>query len=147
VPSKNVPQGISAMVVYANARLHPDQRGELDFIVAGMRQALEQVLSGEVTAAVRSVNMDGVRARAGQLIGLLEDRLVVAGDDINRVVGDLIGRVDDETYELVTLYYGIEVSPPEAQALRELLQATYEAFSFEVIPGGQPHYHYLISVE
>ncbi len=147
VPSKNIPQGISAMFSYANARLHEDQRGDLDRIVAGMRVAQEQVLSGEVTTSVRSVNMDGVRARAGQLIGLLEETLVVAGDDLTQVVHDMIGKVDDQAYELVTLYFGADVKLAEAQAICEVLAASYEVFSFEVVPGGQPYYYFLLSVE
>lgn len=147
VPSKNIPQGISAMFAYANARLHDDQRGDLDRIVAAMRDAQAQVLSGEVTTSVRSVNLDGVRAKAGQLIGLLEDTLVVSGDDLAQVVQDLVGQVDDQVYELVTLYFGANVKAEEAKAIGEVLADRFEAFSFEVVPGGQPHYHFLLSVE
>ncbi len=147
VPSQSIPQGISAMLFYANARLYPDQRKDLDYIVSGMREALDQVVSGEITNAVRSVHMDGVRARAGQYIGLLEGRLVVAGDDLPQVVRDLVARLDNQRYELITLYYGADVKPAEAQTLRDMLESTFDGYSVEVIPGGQPHYHYLLSVE
>ncbi len=147
VPSKNIPQGISAMLFYANAHMNEDQRHDMDTIVRGMRESLDLVLSGEVTTAVRSVHMDGVRAKAGQLIGLLEDRLVVAGDDLAQVTSDLVGAVDADEYELVTLYYGADVDGIKARALGEVLESTYGDLSFEVIYGGQPHYHFLLSVE
>ena len=60
---------------------------------------------------------------------------------------DLIGKLDDDLYELVTLYYGEDVRPGDAEALAEVLESSYEEFSFEIIPGGQPHYFYLLSVE
>jgi DAK2 domain fusion protein YloV len=147
IPSKNVPQGIAAMLYYANARLHEDQRNDLDYIAAAMNDALAEVLSGEVTTAVRSVDMDGVRAKAGQVIGLLEGKLTIAGTDIAQVLHDLMGKLDKNMYELVTLYYGEDVKARDAEALAEVLQSSYEHFSFEVIYGGQPHYYYLLSVE
>jgi len=147
VPSKNIPQGIAAMLFYANARLHEDRRRDLAHIAGGMTAALDGVISGEVTVAVRSVEMDGVRARAGQIIGLLEGRIVAAHDDLNQVMHDLIGKLDSSAYELVTLYYGADVRPKDAEALADVLASTYDSFTFEVIPGGQPYYFYLLSVE
>ncbi len=147
VKSTNIPQGISAMIFYANARLRQDQRKDLEYIVTGMSQALDHVVSGEVTTAVRSATLDGVRAQVGQLIGLLDDKLIVAGDDMAQVMHDLIAHLDPDRYELVTLYYGAEVKPADALALAEYLTSSYDAFSFEVVPGGQPHYHYLLSAE
>jgi DAK2 domain fusion protein YloV len=147
VPSNNIPQGIAAILYYANARLHDDQRGDLEQIAAGMCDSLHSVLSGEITTAVRSVEMDGVRAKAGDVIGLLEGQLVVAGKDIAQLIHDLIDRLDSDTYELVTLYYGADVRPQDAEVLVETLSSTYDAFSFEIIAGGQPHYFYLLSVE
>jgi uncharacterized protein len=147
VPSKNVPQGVVAMFQYANTRLQEENRGKLDLFVDHMTAALDQVLAGEVTTAVRSVKIDGVDAEAGQLIGLLEGKIVVAGNNIGQLMHDLIGLLDSDTYELVTLYYGADVKPADAEALGEVLAGSYDAFSFEVIPGGQPHYYYLLSVE
>ncbi|MFC1959338.1 DAK2 domain-containing protein [Chloroflexota bacterium] len=147
VPSKTIPQGISAILHYANSRLHDDQRGDLDSIADGMNDILAEVASGEVTTAVRSVEMAGVKANIGQIIGLLEGQIVVAGHDIAQVLHDLIGKLDDDLYELVTLYYGEDVQPQDAEALAEVLESSYEDYSFEVIPGGQPHYFYLVSVE
>ena len=147
VASKNVPQGIAAMLFYANARLHDEHRGDVEYIVGGMSNALADVLYGEVTTAVRSVEMDGVTAKAGQVIGLLEGKIVVAHDDLSQLVHDLIGQLDDSLYELVTMYYGSDVRAQDAEALAEVLESSYDAFTFEVIPGGQPHYYYLLSVE
>ncbi len=147
VPSRNIPQGIAAMLFYANARLHDSQRGDLEGIAEGMTEALADVLSGEVTTAVRSVEMDGVRAKTGQVIGLLEGKIVAAHDDLSQLMHDLIGKLDANRYELITMYSGADVRPQEAEALAEVLASTYGTFTFEVIPGGQPHYFYLLSVE
>jgi DAK2 domain fusion protein YloV len=147
VPTRNIPQGIAAMLHYANARLHSELRCDLDAVVNGMMDSMEDVMSGEVTTAVRSVDMDGVKAKAGDLIGLLEGHLVVTGKDIAQVLHDLVAKLDDSLYELVTLYYGADVKQRDAEALAEVLESSYDAFSFEVIPGGQPHYFYLLSVE
>ena len=147
VPSKNVPQGIVAMFQYANTRLQDENRDKLDRFTEHMAGALDQVLAGEVTTAVRSVKIDGVDTEAGQLIGLLEGKIVVTGDNMGQLMHDLIGLLDSDTYELVTLYYGADVRPADAEALGEVLAGSYDAFSFEVIPGGQPHYFYLLSVE
>lgn len=147
VPSKTIPQGVAAILHYANSRLHDDQRGDLDAIADGMEDVLEEVMTGEITTAVRSVEMDGIKANIGQIIGLLEGQIVVAGNDIAQVLHDLIGRLDNDLYELVTLYYGEDVRQRDAEALAEVLESSYEEFSFEVIPGGQPHYFYLVSVE
>ncbi len=147
VASKNVPQGVAAMLFYANARLHQEYRSDVGYIVEGMADALSGVLYGEVTTAVRSVEMDGIKARAGQVIGLLEGKIVVAHDDLSQLVHDLIGKLDDSQYELVTMYYGADVRAQDAEALAEVLESSYPAFTFEVIPGGQPHYFYLLSVE
>ncbi|MBN2469411.1 MAG: DAK2 domain-containing protein, partial [Anaerolineae bacterium] len=147
VASKNVPQGVAAMLFYANARLHEEYRSDVDYIMAGMSNALTGVLYGEVTTAVRSVEMDGVKAKAGQIIGLLEGKIVAAHDDLSQLVHDLIGKLDTSMYELVTMYFGSDVRPQDAEALAEVLESSYGAFTFEVIPGGQPHYYYLLSVE
>ncbi|MBN1964775.1 MAG: DAK2 domain-containing protein, partial [Anaerolineae bacterium] len=148
VPSHNVPQGISAMLYYANARLYQDQRRDLNGIVAGMRAALDEVVYGEVTHAVRNVNLNGVKAEEGQLIGLLEGDLVAAGEDAPAVVEAIIDRLAaDDAYELVTLYYGDDVTAAEAEHLVSLLAGKFPDFTFEIVPGGQPHYLYLLSVE
>lgn len=147
VPSKNVPQGIAAMLYYANARLHQEYRGDVDYIVGGMMDSMTDVLSGEVTTAVRSVDMDGIQAKAGQVIGLFEGKIVAAHDDLSQLMHNLMRTLDEDEYELVTLYFGSDVRAQDAEALAEVLESSFEAFTFEVIPGGQPHYYYLLSVE
>ncbi len=127
--------------------MHEANRNNLDLFVEQMSEALEQVMAGEVTTAVRSVEIDGVRAEAGQLIGLLEGKIVVSGDDLGQLMHDLIGRLDSNAYELVTLYYGSNVTAAEAQDIGDALGHDYPYFSFEVVAGGQPHYHFFLSIE
>lgn len=147
VASKNVPQGISAMLAYANVRLNDTHRHDINFIANRMRANLEQVLAGEITRAVRSVELNGVESQKGQLIGLLGGELAAAGDDMGQLMRDLIDQIDDDEYELITLYYGTDVTRKETEELVEMLAADYTAFSFEIFDGGQPHYYYLLGIE
>jgi dihydroxyacetone kinase-like predicted kinase len=91
--------------------------------------------------------MDGVAVRTGQYIGLLDGNLVVAGDGLSDVLRDLLQQAISEDCELITLYYGSALSADEAQALVDAIAADFDGQEFEVVPGGQPLYPLVISVE
>jgi hypothetical protein len=140
VPSRTVPQGISALLAL-------DQQSTLDGNVAGMLDAAKEVVTGEVTRATRTVEMNGVEVNEGSLIGLLDDELTACGDSYEDVIRQLLQQVDLEDRELLTLYYGEGVTEEETAALVQNLEADYSILEFEVVGGGQPHYPYLLSVE
>jgi DAK2 domain fusion protein YloV len=140
IPTRTVPQGISALLSYL-----PD--GELEAVATAMAQAKDNIVTGEVTTATRNVELDGVRVQEGQIIGLLDGKLSVAGDTVENTVGALLANTDLDGLELVTLYYGNNLHEAKARALAEALHKQYPALEFEVIFGGQPHYHYILSVE
>lgn len=143
VPSRTMPQGISAMLAYTNVA----QSGDLDEAAAAMTEALAFVTSCEVTTATRDVELDGVAVRTGQYIGLLDGALLVASDDLTQTVKELLQRADANEREIVTLYYGAEVDEQAAQALIEQLTQEFPKPAFEAVRGDQPLYPYLISLE
>jgi len=143
VPSKTIQQGIAAVLAYGN--LGAD--ASLAELYDAMCAQLAQVLSGEVTTATRDAVIDGVQVNQGEVIGLLNNNLVVSGRDLLAVVKALIAKTQGQDYELATIYYGEDVTEEAAAALVDALQDTFTALEFEVVHGGQPLYPYLISIE
>jgi len=140
VPTRTVPQGIAALLQH-----QPD--GDLEAVQAAMEKACNEIESGEVTTATRSVSIDGVTVQEGQIIGLHNGALKVAGDDVDDTVRRLLDAMRANERELITLYHGAEVTPQKANQLAGLLRAAFPGQTFEVHPGGQPHYHYILSAE
>lgn len=138
VPSRTVPQGLAAMLAFA-----PD--ASLEANVSRMEAALGNVLTGEVTQAVRDATVDGQEITAGGWLGLAEGKLVTGGglaEVTEKVIGALVA-----TGSLVTLYHGKDVSTAEAEEMLAGLQAVFPGAEFELYYGGQPLYHFIISVE
>jgi DAK2 domain fusion protein YloV len=143
VESRNVPQGISAMFAYLNMSESTDG----DEIVSSMQNALSEVISCEVTTATRDATFDGVKVREGQFIGLVNGKLVVAGDNLLEVARGALLKSHADEHELISVYYGAQVNSDQAQSLVDVLAADYAHQEFVIIEGGQPLYPYIISVE
>ncbi len=139
IPTRTVPQGITAMLSFT-----PD--GDFDTVVDAMQAARETVVTGEVTTATRSVELDGVNVQSGQVIGLVDGTLSAAGNDLPTVVRDLLKQIVDDR-EVITMYYGDHVTEADANQLASSLRKDYPDQEFDVIWGGQPHYHYILSAE
>jgi hypothetical protein len=140
IPTKTVPQGVSALLAY-------NYGGDLDDIARSMERSIEDVVTIEITTAVRDVSLNGLTVEEGQIIGLLDGDLVVAGPEIEAVVQEVLQQIDSEEMEILTLYYGETVEQEQAEALAQVLSGCYPDLEIEVVQGGQPHYHYIISVE
>ncbi len=140
IPSKTIPQGIAALLAL-------DPEGEFEPAMETMEAALQMVETGEVTTSTRKVTLNGVNVKKGQIIGLHNDNLAVAGDDINTVVVELLEEMGAQDLELIALYYGKDVEPRDAHVLVEHLQETYPDHEIELREGGQPHYFYILSAE
>lgn len=140
VPTRSLPQGIGALLAL-------DQQATLDGNVAAMLRAARDVITGEVTHAVRDVVLDGVTVHSGDAIGLLDGTLAAAADTFEEVVRHLLAKIPLDDRELVTLYYGVDVSEVKALSFKDELAEAYPALEFEIISGGQAHYPYLFSVE
>lgn len=143
VPTRTLPQGISAMIGYANAV----ESDNIEAIMAAMTEALGFVTSGEVTTATRDVEIDGVAVRTGQYIGLLDGDLVVAGHELVDVMRDLLTQAVDDDSEIITLYYGDSFDEAQARAVVDSLEDQFEDQEFEILRGDQPLYPFIISVE
>ena len=140
VPSKTVPQGLAAMLA-----LQPD--GELDSVAEKMTKALGMVKTGEITVAVRNVEIDGVNVKEGEVISLLDGKLVASSASVEQGCLALLEKADAGEHELVTLFYGQDMPHAEANHIADVIRGKYSNLEIEVQEGGQPHYHFLISVE
>lgn len=140
VPSKTIPQGISALLA-----LNP--HAALAHNAAAMTQAVKHVQTGEVTTAAHNARFDGIEVQAGEIIGLLNDTLTCKGTEPAEVVADLLEQMGAADLEVITLYYGEPVPAEQAKELREALGELYPDQEIEVVEGGQPFYHYIISAE
>jgi len=140
VPTKSIPQGIAALAAFTFA-------ADLDANAAAMAAVASGVRTGEVTRAVRDATIGGVAVKVGDVIGLLDDVLTLAGDDSAAVALDLLHRMDAAHAELITLYTGGEVTDEIAASLGARIGASYPAAAVEIVPGGQPHYDFIVSVE
>jgi uncharacterized protein len=140
IPSRTVPQGVAALLNFS-------LDGNLEAMQATMEKALQSVESGEITTATRTVEIDQVAVQAGQIIGLHNGLLKVAGDDLTATVMQLLQEMRVAEHELVTLYHGAEITPSQAEALAGTIRAAYPEQAIEVHNGGQPHYQYILSAE
>lgn len=140
VPSCSVPEGMAAML-----RLVPD--GNFEQIAEEMNSALGEVLTGEITTAVRDAEYDSGTAKEGDFIALLNRNLVCSNSTCEQVVLCLLEEAKAADYELITLYYGAEISKPQANQVVDLIRAAYPTLEIELQDGGQSHYHYIIAIE
>jgi len=140
VPTVTIPQGLAAMLC-----LEPD--GDLDDIAAEMEAAAEDVLTGQITRATRSVTLDGVEVNEGEYIGLVDGRLCGSGEDVTAVLEEVLHNLDLADREIVTLYYGRDVDQAEAEITADHIRSLYPDIEVEVIPGGQAHYFYILGAE
>jgi dihydroxyacetone kinase-like predicted kinase len=112
-----------------------------------MTETAKNVQTAEITTAVRPVQMSGVRVREGDFIGLINGNLAVAGQNMELVIRDTLQRMNIDHYEIVTLYYGEDVTAHEAQETAKRIKAQYSHIEIEVVDGGQPYYAYILSAE
>jgi DAK2 domain fusion protein YloV len=140
IPSKSIPQGLSAML-----RLDPDS--ELDHVAADMNRALQDVETGEITVATRTVEINGVSVRAGEVIALLNGTLVGASDSLEEACLKLLEKANTDERERITLFYGKNISHNEVNLIIDKIRLKYPSHEIELHEGGQPHYQFIISIE
>ena len=140
IPSRTIPQGISAMM-----RLMPD--GDLDQVTAEMMNALNEIESGEITTATRSVEIDDVQVQEGQTIALLNGKLVAATQSVEEACLELLKNAHADHFELITLFYGEGIPKSEVNRIADIIRRTYPEQEIEIQEGGQPHYQFIIAIE
>jgi hypothetical protein len=134
------PQGLAAMLPY-------DPRSGLDALAEEMERARLGVRTGELTTATRSVEIDGVAVREGQVIGMIDGKMIVAGDTLEQALLDLLEAGGAAQAELVTAYIGKDLPASIAEQLIARIREAYPSLQVESYSGGQPHYPLLLSIE
>lgn len=140
IPSRTVPQGLAAMM-----RLIPD--GDFDSVVEDMTAALDDIETGEITIATRSVQIDDVEVNEGQVIALLNGKLVLAAPDVEEATLGLLKKAHADHFELITLFYGQDISRKDAFTIADRVRALYPTQEVEIQEGCQPHYPFIIAIE
>jgi len=140
VPTRTIPQGLTAML-----SLIPD--GDIEVVADRMNKAMATVKTGEITVATRSVEIDGVTVKEGQVIALLDGKLVVSAETVEQGVMDMLEKADADDHEIITLFFGENMTHAEANRIADVIRGKYPAVEIEVQEGGQPHYQFIISVE
>ena len=140
IPSKTVPQGISALVGYV-----PEH--SVDQNISVMNECIALVKSGEVTYSVRDTRIDGKDIRTGDLIGIGDEGLLAVGTDLCAVVTEMCRRMDDGERELITVYTGEDFPADQADVIESALAEEFPELDVELHEGGQPVYYVILSVE
>ena len=140
VPTKTIPQGITAVISFAADK-------DADANLENMTNEIANVKTGQVTYAVRDTNMDGLDIKANDIMGIGDKTIMAVGQEINQVTIDLAEKLIDEDSELLCLYYGEDITEDAANELADALSEKYPDIDVEVNMGGQPIYYYVMSVE
>jgi len=140
VPTKTIPQGVVALLAF-------DYEADFNANASIMEKALSSVKTIEITRAVRATKINGMKIKKKQPIGLLDGELIAVGNTDQEVIDQLLSGLSLEKAEVVTVYYGSDIEEAEAEQISEGISEKHTGLQVEVIRGGQPHYHYIISVE
>jgi DAK2 domain fusion protein YloV len=140
VPTCTVPQGVAALLAF-------DYEADFEANVQLMNDVLGRVRTIEITNAVRSANLNGLKIKKKQAIGLLDDDLLAAGTNPEDVLHKILAKVQLKKAEIMTIYYGSDIKREQAEAVGQGVREKNPQLQVEVIRGGQPHYSYIVSVE
>ena len=140
IPTLNIPQGLAAMM-----HLNPD--GAVEAVAARMNKSIEDVIAIEITTATRTVEIDGVSVEQGQVIALVNGKLAVSTASVAESCLGALEKAGAVDRELITLFYGEDLSFTEANRIVDVVRTAYPAQEIELQDGGQPHYKFIISVE
>ncbi len=140
IPSRSVPEGISAMFCF-EAEADPDE------MEAAMKDAIKLVDTATVTYAVRDTSIGDKEIREGNILGMLNDQIEVVADDVMEGTKELIKASIKDESEVVGIYYGAEATEESAAELAAFIEENYPDCEVEIQSGGQPLYYYIISVE
>ena len=140
IPTQTVPQGITAVISYVPEL--PCAENE-----SAMPEEIRHVRTGQITYAVRDTSVGGREIRQGDYMGIDDTGIVSVGVNIERTVLETVDAMTDDETELLSIYYGEEIEPEDAEKLREKIAGRYANLDIELQSGGQPVYYYLISAE
>ena len=140
IPTKTVPQGVTAVINYIpDVSVADNEQAMID--------AISSVRSGEVTYAVRDTVIDDVQIKQGDYMGIGDSGILGVGQEKNEVTFEMIKKLMSDELELISIYYGSDISEEEAEALREKVAGEFSSCDIELQYGGQPIYYYIVSAE
>ena len=140
VPTKTVPQGITAIINYVPEKT-PEENAQT------MEEEISHVKTGQLTYAVRDTHIDEKVIHAGDIMGVGDHAILAVGREIYPVAEETVALMMDDESELISIYYGEDMKEEEAEALHERIAKAYPDCDVELNYGGQPIYYYIISVE
>ena len=140
IPTASVPQGMAAMLAV-------DTEAETEAIAEAMNDAIQRVITAQVTYAARDSDIDGFAIKAGEYLALKEHDLFGSNTDIAALLSKLADFAKEQEAEFITMFYGSDVTEENAQKAQEIFAATCPDAEVSLIPGGQPVYYYIISIE
>ena len=140
VPSETIPQGISALLAF---NFQADLKQNADAMI----EATQSVRTGEITRAIRSASINDLEVKEGEIIGLVDGELTASGKTIEETVLQTLEQMNAAEHEIIAAYYGEDVTQAQAEELVTKLRERYPEQDWELIEGGQPHYHYIMSAE
>ena len=140
IPTKSIPQGITAITMF-NYEANVDANEET------LKEALEMVKTGSVTYAVRDTEMDGIEIKEGNMLGLVESKIKAVGEDYFEVAKEILESMIDEDSELITIFYGKDVDESKMEEFIAELEDKYDDFDVQCYKGDQPLYYFIMSVE
>ncbi len=140
IPTKTVPQGITAVISFM-------PEADVDTNMEAMQEAIKNVKTGQVTYAVRDTHIDDKEIHEGDIMGIGDAGILSVGQSVEDTAKDMLAQLVDEDSELISLYYGQDVLPEDAEKFAQTLEDTYPDIDIDVHMGGQPIYYYVLSVE
>jgi len=140
IPSKTVPQGLSALLAF-------NPSGNVEANEAAMKEALQHVKSGQITFAVRDTSIDGLEIEKDDFMGIAEGKIVVKNKDKGKAAEDLLIEMLDEDSEILTIIHGEDVTEAEVAKLKRFVEENFVDVEIEAHNGGQPLYSFIFSIE
>jgi DAK2 domain fusion protein YloV len=140
VPTTTIPQGVAALLAF-------DYEANLESNIQIMTRAMGAVKTIEICRAVRSAKLGDLKIKKKQPIGFLDGDLVSVGESGLDVLNKMLSKLDLGKIEVITIYYGADTKPAEAEQVAGDIRSRYPQLQIEVVRGGQPHYNYIISIE
>jgi len=140
VPTQTIPQGVAALLTF-------DYEADFETNAQLMREAKSTVKTIEITRAVRSAQLDGLKITKKQAIGLLDGELLAAGNNTIDIISKILAKLDLTKTEIITIYYGADTELAEAEQVSASIREQHPQLQVEVVQGDQPYYNYIISIE
>lgn len=140
VPTETIPQGVAALLAF-------DYEADLETNAQLMNKAKSAVKSIEITRAIRSTQLGGLKIKKKQAIGFLDGELVAVGDNTTDVLIEALARLDLGEAEVITIYYGADTELAEVEQVSFSIRQQHSQLQVEVVRGGQPYYNYIVSIE